>query len=310
MQPIHDSYPSRVADRPLITRRQDPVNWSQPGQKCAGPLSEYQLKTYAEQGFLFLPELFSASEVEILMKEIQRLGGDASITSRPECITEPGGGAIRSLFDVHELSDTFARLAAHTKLADAARQILASDVYIHQSRINLKPGFRGEAFYWHSDFETWHVEDGMPRMRALSISLLLTDNNSFNGPLMLVPGSHLKFISCVGRTPDNHYQQSLKKQEYGVPDEDSIAHCIQDGGLTAPTGKAGSLLIFDCNILHGSNANMTPWPRSNAFFVYNSVHNTLTSPFSGQQPRPKFIANRHFNPLPSYEPQAAMPAVK
>lgn len=298
MQMNQDSYPSRIADQPMMTLRLDPVVWSQPGQITTEPLSEYQLKSYADQGFLFLPELFAISEVQALMQEIRRLGDDASITTRPECITEPKSGDIRSMFCVHELSDTFGRLAAHPKLAGAARQILASDVYLHQSRINLKPGFRGDAFYWHSDFETWHVEDGMPRMRALSISLLLTDNNAFNGPLMVVPGSHMKFISCVGKTPENHYQQSLKKQEYGVPDEESIAHCIQDGGLTAPTGKAGSVLLFDCNVLHGSNANMTPWPRSNVFFVYNSVHNTLTSPYSGQQPRPRFIANRHFDPIP------------
>ena len=301
MQTVPDSYPSRVTDRPTITLRQDPVVWSQPGQKATGPLTEYQLKSYAEQGFLFLPDLFAASEVETLTGEIRRLGEDPAITARPECITEPRSGDIRSLFSVHELSDVFGRLASHPKLAGAARQILASDVYIHQSRVNLKPGFRGEAFYWHSDFETWHVEDGMPRMRALSISLLLTDNNAFNGPLTVVPGSHMKFISCVGKTPENHYQQSLKRQEYGVPDEESIAHCIQDGGLTAPTGKAGSVLIFDCNTLHGSNANMTPWPRSNVFFVYNSVLNALTSPYSGQQPRPKFIANRHFDPVPAQQ---------
>ena len=297
MQSLNDSYPSRIAEKPIITLRQDPVVWSEPGRRVSGPLSEYQIKSYAEQGFLFLPELFSAAEVDGLMQEILRLSRDPAVTRRPECITEPASGDIRSLFGVHEISEIFGRLAAHPRLAGVARQILASDVYIHQSRVNLKPGFRGEAFYWHSDFETWHVEDGMPRMRALSISLLLTDNHAFNGPLMLVPGSHLKFISCVGKTPEDHYKQSLKKQEYGVPDEESIAHCVQDGGITAPTGRAGSVLIFDCNVLHGSNANMTPWPRSNVFFVYNSVHNALTSPYSGQPPRPEFIASRHFDPI-------------
>jgi hypothetical protein len=43
-----------------------------------------------------------------------------------------------------------------------ARQLLGSDVYVHQSRVNFKPGFNGQDFYWHSDFETWHAEDGMP----------------------------------------------------------------------------------------------------------------------------------------------------
>ena len=52
----------------------------------------------------------------------------------------------------------------------------------------------------------------MPAMRALSCSVLLTDNNANNGPLMLVPGSHRQFISCVGQTPNEHYKQSLRSR--------------------------------------------------------------------------------------------------
>jgi ectoine hydroxylase len=109
-------------------------------------------------------------------------------------------------------------LTRDPRILAKAREILGGDVYIHQSRINYKPGFRGKEFYWHSDFETWHVEDGMPRMRAVSCSIALTPNYEFNGPLMLVPGSHRYFLSCVGETPEEHYKESLKKQEIGVPD--------------------------------------------------------------------------------------------
>jgi ectoine hydroxylase len=63
-------------------------------------------------------------------------------------------------------------------------------------------------------------------------------------------------------------------------------------GIQAPTGPAGSLIIFECNTLHASNANMSPWPRSNLFFVYNSVENQLVQPFCGNKPRPDFLGNR------------------
>src|SRR5690606_39163792 len=156
---------------------------------------------------------------------------------------------------------------------------LDSEVYIHQSRVNLKPGFHGKEFYWHSDFETWHVEDGMPRMRAVSCSILLTPNTPYNGPLMLVPGSHKQYVACVGRTPEDHYTQSLRRQEFGVPDDDSLARLVEQGGIEAPTGPAGSLLLFDCNTMHGSSSNISPFPRSNLFFVYNSVENRVQAPY-------------------------------
>ena len=132
----------------------------------------------------------------------------------------------------------------------------------------------------------------MPSMRALSCSVALTDNHPFNGPLMIIPGSHKTFVSCVGRTPDDHFKDSLRKQEYGVPDQESLAALAEENGIQMPVGKAGSVLLFDCNVLHGSSSNISPYSRSNVFMVYNSVHNRLQEPFSGQKPRPGYIATR------------------
>ncbi|HBP75798.1 MAG TPA: ectoine hydroxylase, partial [Alcanivorax sp.] len=145
---------------------------------------------------------------------------------------------------------------------------------------------------WHSDFETWHSEDGMPRMRAISASIMLTDNNEFNGPLMLIPGSHHYFVPCQGVTPKDNWKDSLKSQRLGVPSQENLAELVEQGGIQAPKGPPGSLLLFECNTLHASNKNLSPWPRSNLFFVYNSVDNTLEDPYCGHQPRPDFLANR------------------
>ena len=121
---------------------------------------------------------------------------------------------------------------------------------------------------------------------------LLAENTPHNGPLMLIPGSHRTFLTCVGETPEDHYRQSLKRQEYGVPDQDSLAELAHKHGIVAPTGKPGSVVIFDCNIMHGSNGNITPFPRANAFIVYNAVSNALEAPFGVEKPRPQFIAAR------------------
>src|SRR5690606_11217608 len=124
----------------------------------------------------------------------------------------------RSIFNIHALDAHFNNLVRHERLLSIARFILNDEVYIHQSRLNFKPAFYGKEFYWHSDFETWHMEDGMPRMRALSMSITLTHNVEQNGPLLLIPGSHKTYVACAGKTPNNHYQQSLIRQQYGIPD--------------------------------------------------------------------------------------------
>ncbi|MBN0988513.1 ectoine hydroxylase [Amphritea sp. ZJ14W] len=284
-----DLYPSRQGVH-RITQRQDPTVYAPKGR--VAPISDQQINDYAEQGFMVLEDMFSAVEVNLFQQELERLRNDTEVKQSGETITEPESGEVRSVFRVHENSPLFRKLAADPRLAELARYILNDEVYIHQSRLNYKPGFRGKEFYWHSDFETWHVEDGMPRMRALSMSITLTENFDYNGPLMLIPGSHQQYAACAGETPENHFQSSLKKQEYGVPSDDQLKQMAQSGGIVSARCKPGSVIVFDCNVMHGSNGNITPEPRSNVFFVYNAMSNRVVAPFCDQPPRPEYICSR------------------
>jgi len=292
----HDPYVSRVYNTPHIADRVDPVVYAPAGKK--GPLTREQVRQYDRDGFLELDGLFSAAEINTLVAELDRLREAPVGINRDTLILEPDSEELRAIFAIHAQSLLFARLAADERLAGIARYLLGDEVYIHQSRLNYKPGFFGKEFYWHSDFETWHVEDGMPRMRALSMSISLTQNTEYNGPLMIIPGSHRRYVRCVGATPDDHYKQSLRRQEYGVPDPESLQSLFEEGGIATTKGSAGKVVLFDCNAMHGSNSNISPLPRSNVFLVYNSVTNRVVTPFGGKPPRPEFIATRKsFKPI-------------
>ncbi|MFC3283265.1 ectoine hydroxylase [Litchfieldella rifensis] len=286
----HDPYPTRLAqplDALWLNRQEAVVK----GAASDGPLNQQQLDRFERDGFLFEQDFLSPEEVEELREELKVLLECEDYAGHDFSITEPDSQEIRSLFAVHFLSERFARLAKDERLMGRARQIVGGDVYVHQSRINYKPGFEGKGFNWHSDFETWHAEDGMPAMHAVSASIVLTDNHHYNGPLMLIPGSHRVFVPCLGETPDDHHKQSLKAQEFGVPGREALRELIGRNGIEAPTGAAGGLLLFDCNTLHGSNANMSPDPRSNVFFVYNRVDNACGEPFAARHRRPAFLAH-------------------
>ncbi|MCJ2187159.1 ectoine hydroxylase [Novosphingobium beihaiensis] len=292
---MQDLYPTRCTGEPQLLARSEPVvrrAW-EPG----APLTKEQIEQFGRDGYLVLEDVFSADEMAALQAETGRLLGDPAALKDETVIAEPGSREVRSIFEIHGQSELMARLAADVRLAGVASYLLDDQVYLHQSRLNYKPGFQGKEFYWHSDFETWHAEDGMPCMRALSMSVLLAENTPNNGPLMVIPGSQRVYVTCVGETPDDHYKHSLRKQEYGVPDDDSLAELAHKHGIVAPTGKPGTVIVFDCNLMHGSNGNITPFPRSNAFFVFNAVSNRLTDPFAAARPRPDFIAARHVRPI-------------
>jgi ectoine hydroxylase len=295
---IEDLYPSRYAATPSLMERLDPVVHGAWTPDADQPLSRNDLQSYEDNGYLSFAGFFSAAELRPYQEELTRLWARDDVKTWPEVILEPGTQEVRSIFYIHQTNDLLSQLLRHRRILAIVKQLLGSEVYIHQSRINYKPGFEGKEFYWHSDFETWHIEDGMPRMRALSCSISLTENNEHNGPLMVIPGSHQRYVTCVGETPEDHYKSSLQKQEYGVPDHDSMRRLVEQGGIDAPKGPAGSVTFFDCNIMHGSSSNITPWPRSNIFCVYNSVENALVEPFGGHNPRPEFIATRQdFSPI-------------
>lgn len=285
-----DLYPSRQSDETGIIARQDPVAYQHYADDC--PLTREQYDAYNNNGYIVLRGLFSTDEVINFRRELDRLRTTDSFKSRGEWITEPGSNAVRSVFSVHSLSDVFARVCADERLSGIASWLLDDELYIHQSRVNYKPGFAGREFYWHSDFETWHVEDGMERMRALSMSLALTDNSAINGALMLIPGSHKFYLQCPGDTPRDHYKSSLRRQEYGVPTDDQLEQLVARRGIEVPVMEAGDVLVFDGNTVHGSNGNITPYPRSNLFFVYNAMSNRVQAPFCDQKPRPEWIASR------------------
>ncbi|MGV3591535.1 MAG: ectoine hydroxylase [Gammaproteobacteria bacterium] len=287
-----DRYPSRQrGQKAAMVERLDPVVHAE--DSAPAPLPAALVEQYRTQGYLILDELFSEAEAALWLAELQRLRQDPEIRQREETITERGSNAVRSIFAVHRLSPLMGRLARDPRLLRLAEYLLGDAVYMHQSRLNYKPGLRGREFYWHSDFETWHVEDGMPAMRALSMSITLTENLPTNGPLLLIPGSHRTFVACEGETPEQHFRESLKKQEYGVPDDASLARLVEENGIVEFLGKPGSVCLFDCNIMHGSNSNISPFARSNAFFVYNAMGNRVGAPFSGQAPRPEYICSRN-----------------
>lgn len=290
-QTLADLYPTRLHQAPAtpwLERQEQTVK----GRHLPGPLTEQQLDDFEKNGFLFEPNFLSPEEVSRLHQAMDELMNRDRFRHQPFTITEPGSQEIRSVFAVHFLHKAFQKLARDPRLTRRVKQILGADSYLHQSRINYKPGFTGKGFNWHSDFETWHAEDGMPAMHAVSASLILTENHAHNGPLMLVPGSHEHFIPCIGATPDEHHKHSLKTQEIGVPPRNVLGEMIRRKGIAMPTGAAGSLLLFDCNTLHGSNANMSPDPRSNVFFVYNRRDNACIAPYAARKRRPRFLAHQ------------------
>jgi len=245
-------------------------------------LTQEQLRQFDRDGYLFFPSLFSAAEIKALSDEVPALFAQR----RPENIREKAGDAVRTNFAAHMYNPVFARLGRHPRMIEPVTQVFGEDVYMHQFKINGKVAFDGDLWQWHQDYGTWQADDQMPAPRAMNIAIFLNEVNEFNGPLMFIPGSHeLGVVEAEHDTTTTSYP-------LWTINHDTIRKLVERGGLVAPKGPAGSMIMFHSCLVHASTANLSPWDRWNVYLSLCAVSNHIR-----RFTRPGYIAHRDFAPI-------------
>lgn len=246
-------------------------------------LSEAQLAEFDREGYLFLPEVFTAEEVAILNRETPGIFAQ----DRQEVTREKGSTAPRTAWYVQTWNEVYASLARHPRLIEPVSQLLGSkELYMHQFKINAKAAFDGAVWQWHQDYATWHNDDDMPSPNAMNIALFLAEANEFNGPLMFIPRSHKKGRLEAG------YDTVTTSYPLWTIDNETITRLVAEGGIVAPKGPAGSILMFHGNLVHASGSNLSPWSRWIVYLSLNRCDNAIR-----RFKRPTWIANRDFTPI-------------
>jgi ectoine hydroxylase len=245
-------------------------------------LSEQQFSSYFEQGYIFLPELLPIDQINAVMSQLPEL----CALDRPEVVYENDETTVRSLMNVHGFCDAANRLARHPAIIEPAIRIIESEIYIYQCILNLKRAFSGDMWQWHQDYPTYLTDDGMPENRLLNVLIFMEEVNEFNGPLMMIPGSH--------------HCDAFKNEEDDITtsfpiralDDNRVAEQVAQSGIVAPKGPAGSVILANSNIIHGSAANMSPWGRSMISLTLNSVENKHRG-----SSRPDWVVMDDFTPV-------------
>lgn len=245
-------------------------------------LTAHQLNQYQRDGFLVLPGLFSAAEVRALNEDLPRLFAEVT----PANIREKNG-LVRTAMGLHLRSAVYAKAVHHPRLVEPATQILGDDkLYVQQVKVNMKEAFGGDVWQWHYDFATHHGEDGVPKPLALNLHILLDEVSEFNGPLWFIRGSH----------KDGPVPAALDTVTTSYPlwvvDNATVAGLINKGGILSAKGPPGTALIFGDSLVHGSPANMSPWPRRIFSLILNPVSNALT-----RANRPDYLHHRDLTPV-------------
>ena len=245
-------------------------------------LTQAQAAQFEQDGYLFFPGHFSPPEIMVLLDEVPALYAQR----RPENVREKAGDVVRTNFAAHLYSAPFARLARHPRMVEPVRQLFDEPVYMHQFKINGKQAFDGDVWQWHQDYGTWKNDDQMPGPRAMNVAIFLDEVNEFNGPLMFIPGSHkLGLLDAAHDTSTTSYP-------LWTINNDSIRKLVGRGGIVAPKGPAGSMILFHGCLVHASTSNLSPWNRVSVYLSLCAVSNHIR-----RFKRPGYIAHRDFTPI-------------
>lgn len=246
------------------------------------PLSAAQIEAWRRDGFIVAHDLVPREEAEAAMARCRELAK----LERREVIREKDGRTVRSLMNAHLFDEGLARFVRLPRLIRAAQQLVDDEVYIFQSIFNLKAPFTGDVWQWHQDYPTYLADDGMPTPRCVNALVFLEEVSEFNGPLMLIPGSH-------GAQPEvNDVDRESTSYPLRGSSPELVAAWAKARGIVAPKGPPGTVILAHTNIVHGSGPNMSPWGRAMMSLTLNAVSNR----HRGSR-RPDWVVLNDFTPV-------------
>ena len=198
-------------------------------------------------------------------------------TSDSRFILEDGHSAdtprLRRLVSPVTHHPDFWAFAANSPSADVAADICGPDVKFYHSKLNFKWPHGGQQFDWHQDIPAWPHTDYSP----VSIGVYLEDVSVAQGPLRAIRGSHLEPLHSMYDSNGNWVLR--------IP-EDELPNAWREREV-ALTGPAGSLVLLNCRVIHGSAGNESQRMRPLLLNVYSSadsmpyVVNPIPSPYEG-----------------------------
>ncbi|MFD7934705.1 phytanoyl-CoA dioxygenase family protein [Streptomyces sp. NPDC059755] len=261
------------------------------------------LENYRRDGYVFFPSLLDDDLQDQVSRELPEVLNEDG----PQRFFEEDGKTVRAVYGLHQKKGIWKEIAERSPIARIARLLLEDEMYVYQWKINPKSAFSGEQWEWHRDFTFWAREDGMPTPAVLTAGIFFDETTEENGPLQVVPGSHLdnwhadtSYVAAAGESREANNWSALVSANlsHSIPGDEAESEA-EKRGLFRATGRRGSVIFFHGNIIHGSMPNRSEAARTLGLITYNSVGNT---PKHWSNPRPDFFVSHDPTPLKGVSP--------
>jgi ectoine hydroxylase-related dioxygenase (phytanoyl-CoA dioxygenase family) len=205
-------------------------------------ITEAQIQAYDKQGYLLVTGLFSEAEVAFLKThfEAMRLQENAAGKDQGQFETTDPLHIYPRIMQPHRRDEVSLRWLIDARLNEVMTAVLRREPYAVQTMFYFKPPrSRGQAL--HQDQYYLRVQPGT----CMAAWMAIDDCDEENGCLRVVPGSHTWPLLC---TVEADTKESFTDVTVPLP----------EGIEAVPVRmKAGDVLFFNGQIVHGSLPNST-----------------------------------------------------
>ena len=224
-------------------------------------LSQAELSVYRRDGFIVLPDILDAAEIEALRRATDEFVRNSRTVVANDDIydLEDSHSAaeprVRRIKTPHLHHPEYAAVARHPKIVEVLTELRGS-VRFETGKLNMKSAGYGAPVEWHQDWAFYpHTNDDLA-----AVGIMLDDCEMENGPMMVVPGSHLGPI-YDHHGPDGRFCGAIDPEASGL-DLSQAVPCL---------GKAGSITVHHVRAVHGSATNFSGKSRRFLLFQYRAA---------------------------------------
>lgn len=185
---------------------------------------------------------------------------DTQYPGAPTSIDAPGGRTVRRLLQAVARDAVFRAWALSPLIAARLQQLLGPRVALSQAHHNCvmtkNPAY-SSLTNWHRDIRYWSFD----KPELVSVWLALGEENTSNGCLLLLPGSHR-----MDFRPDQ-----LDAAQFLRNDLDENRALLRTK-ITAEL-RPGDVLFFHCRLFHAAGHNQTADTKLSVVHTYHAADN-------------------------------------
>ncbi len=215
-------------------------------------LSAAERHTYEELGYVVVPDVIPADELEAVDDEIDRLLERllAERRERGEARGVAHHDGSGSLLQLGLRSEVCQRFAEDGRVLDLIEDIVKPGIAIYSVKLIAKPPFTDMPCHWHQD-DAYYVQKSESQTR-MSVWIPLQRAHETNGCLWVVPKSHQWGLQQHANKSYGQCRLSMNDQE--------IEAILREQAIPVPVA-AGSAVLFSALLWHGSKGNETETVR-------------------------------------------------